>query len=412
MTQITIHNPDDLETIDYRELKPLQGDLKDLSEKNFVKLKKVLEKRGFTTPVFVWRDGETQWLMDGHQRQRVMIKADMSDNGNYNVPRVSIVAKNIKDAKAQLLEITSQYGTITQEGFDQFVAEADLPEAEVLDSVSFDALQFGDTEADDDDDESEDDEAPAVDDSVPPLSQKGKIYQLGDHRLMCGDATSSDDVSALIAGEKIDMLFTDPPYGINVKGDRQKNGKKAITKGNKLKDFVDDSIEYAIKAIKIVADLDIKKQVWFGANYYAHHLPQTNNWLVWDKRVEEKHEVQQSSCELAWVKTTASSVRIFRHLWKGLIKDSEHGQRRVHPTQKPVALAEWCFNQYDADGKTVLDLFGGSGSTLIAAENADRVCYMMEIDEQYCDVIRKRYWMALNDGDDEGWAEGTPEAEA
>ena len=93
---------------------------------------------------------------------------------------------------------------------------------------------------------------------------------------------------------------------------------------------------------------------------------------------------------MAWVKSKWASVRIFRHLWKGLIKASEHGQKRVHPTQKPVALVEWVFEYY-RDINTVLDLFGGSGSTLIAAERQGKQAFLMELTPHYCDVIVKRW---------------------
>lgn len=222
-----------------------------------------------------------------------------------------------------------------------------------------------------------------------PQTKLGDIYQLGNHRLMCGDSTMINDVEKLVDNAKIDLCYTDPPYGINEKGDRSKRG--GLTQGNKLQDFKDDTIDYAVEAYQIVEGvLQIPRQVWWGANYYCHALPQSNNWFVWDKRVEEKQKDTQSDCELAWVKSKWSSVRIFRHLWKGLIKGSEHGQKRVHPTQKPVALAEWSFN-YFKEVKSVLDLFGGSGSTLIACEKTNRACYIMEFEPHYCDVIVKRW---------------------
>jgi hypothetical protein len=130
--KIQIHNLSSLPLIDYRTVKPLQGELKDLTDKNYQKLKNVLLKRGFTIPLFVWHNKE-YYIMDGHGRQRVMVKEDMTP---YEVPYVEIEAKNLKDAKTQLLEITSQYQTITQEGFDAFTA--DLPEVE---DINFDALR-------------------------------------------------------------------------------------------------------------------------------------------------------------------------------------------------------------------------------------------------------------------------------
>jgi DNA modification methylase len=225
-----------------------------------------------------------------------------------------------------------------------------------------------------------------------PVTKLGDVWILGNHRLMCGDSTSIDAVEKLVDNVKIDLCYTDPPYGINEKGDRSKRkGSKSLSDGVQYQDFKDDSIDYAVEAYQIVEGvLQIPRQVWWGANYYCHALPQSNNWFVWDKRVEDKQKDTQSDCELAWIKSTWSSVRIFRHLWKGLIKGSEHGQKRVHPTQKPVALAEWSFD-YFRTVKTVLDLFGGSGSTLIACEKTNRQCYMMEFEPHYCDVIVKRW---------------------
>ena len=222
-----------------------------------------------------------------------------------------------------------------------------------------------------------------------PTTKLGDIYQLGNHRLMCGDSTSIDAVEKLINNAKIDLCYTDPPYGINEKGDRSK--RTGAAEGTKYIDFQDDTINYAVEAYQIVEGvLQVPRQVWWGANYYCHALPQSNNWFVWDKRVEEKQKDTQSDCELAWIKSKWSSVRIFRHLWKGMMKDSERGQHRVHPTQKPVALAEWSFD-YFKEVNTVLDLFGGSGSTLMACEKTNRLCYMMEFEPHYCDVIIKRW---------------------
>lgn len=215
----------------------------------------------------------------------------------------------------------------------------------------------------------------------------GDLFEIGEHRLLCGDSTDSDAVARLMDGNKKISIYTDPPYGINEKGDRSERG--GIAQGNNLKDFKDDSIQYAVDAYNLTRIYNPEKEVWWGANYYCHHLPQTNNWLVWDKRVEEKQTDTQSDCELAWVNDGHSSVRIFRHLWKGLIKGSEHGQKRVHPTQKPIELASHCFNRYDM-GNVILDLFGGSGTTMVACQQTKRKCLMMEFEPHYCQVIIDR----------------------
>ena len=215
----------------------------------------------------------------------------------------------------------------------------------------------------------------------------GDLFEIGEHRLLCGDSTDVDMVLKLIGDNKKISIYTDPPYGINEKGDRSERG--GACQGNNLKDFKDDTIQYAVDAYNITREFNPLKEVWWGANYYCHHLPQTNNWLVWDKRVEENQRDTQSDCELAFVNDGHSSIRIFRHLWKGMIKASEHGQKRVHPTQKPIELASYCFNSYNM-GNIILDLFGGSGATMVAAHQTKRNCLMMEFEPHYCQVILER----------------------
>jgi DNA modification methylase len=200
-----------------------------------------------------------------------------------------------------------------------------------------------------------------------------------------------------MAGEKVDMVFTDPPYGIDEETDRVEHVKTfkkqgIAKKGSYSKIVGDTSIDTAVEVFSLIDGLNVPIVVYWGGNYYAHELPNSPCWVVWDKRVEDGQRDLNSDCELAWVKHPhKASVRIFRHLWKVMIKGSEHGQGRVHPTQKPIALAEWAFAELDPKGKSVLDLFLGSGSTLIACEKTNRKCYGMEIDPHYCDVIIKRW---------------------
>ena len=216
----------------------------------------------------------------------------------------------------------------------------------------------------------------------------GDLIEIGEHRLLCGDSTDSDQVAKLMNGEKADMVWTDPPYGINEEGDRSKRG--GLAKGNNLPSFQDDTIQYAIDAFNQSINQDIKIQVWFGANYYCHSLPQTANWLVWDKRVEDNQRDYNSDCELAWIKSDKRSIRIFRHLWKGMLKDSERGEKRVHATQKPIELVNFCIKEYLPKAKLILDYFLGSGVCMVAAHQLNRKCYGMELDPKYCQVIIDR----------------------
>lgn len=225
-----------------------------------------------------------------------------------------------------------------------------------------------------------------------PKTVLGDVWVLGNHRLMCGDSTSIDAIDKLLNGVAIDLVHTDPPYGIGETASKRTTREtNSLAKANShLPDFNDATTDAARDAFALCEGLGIKRQVWWGANYYAHALPETANWFVWDKNVEEKYKNINSDCELAWVKSKWSSVRIFRHLWKGLMKESERGQARVHPTQKPVALVEWVIDYY-RDVKTVLDLFGGSGSTLIGCEKKGCDAFLMELEPYYCDVIIKRW---------------------
>ena len=193
-------------------------------------------------------------------------------------------------------------------------------------------------------------------------------------------------------GKKADMVFTHPPYGVNLDTNNIFSAPSRKAKGHNFpKIHGDTSINIAVQVFNLIDSLNIKTEIWWGANYYCHALPLTANWLVWDKREEDKERDNNSDGELAWVKCDKHSLRIFRHKWKGMIKASEHGQERVHPTQKPIALAAWCCNEYAPDANVILDLFLGSGSTLIAAEQLKRICYGIEIDPIYCDVIIERY---------------------
>lgn len=154
--------------IDYRTLEPVQGNLKNLTESNYKKLLKSVQDHGFFVPVFVWQDGGHNYLLDGHGRLRVLKKETIEfENTGFDIPVYYIKADNLDQAKKKLLKITSQYQTITQEGYDAFTAE--LPEAELMD-VNFDALQFGSQE------ETEEDEPPEVS-SEPPISKLGEVYQ-------------------------------------------------------------------------------------------------------------------------------------------------------------------------------------------------------------------------------------------
>jgi DNA modification methylase len=228
-------------------------------------------------------------------------------------------------------------------------------------------------------------------DAVPDVPERavtvlGDVWLMGNHRLMCGDSTSIDAVDKLMAGGKADMVFTDPPYGISIVKGGKVGGNSLAKTGTYAPVAGDDTIDVAIEAIQVIKTLSAKVEIIWGGNYYANALENSSCWIVWDK----DNTGNFADAELAWT-NQKTAVRIFKHTWNGMIKASEHGQKRVHPTQKPVILSEWCIDQYGEDCLTVLDLFGGSGSSLMACEKKKKHARMMELDPKYCDVIVKRW---------------------
>ena len=349
-----------------------------------------IKEFGWTNPILV--DGD-KGIIAGHGRLMAARKLGMTE-----VPVIELKDLTPTQKKAYII---ADNRLALNAGWDDQLLTIELNEL-LEDKFSLDLLGFNADELNALLNPVEITEGLTDEDEVPepppePITKLGDVWMLGNHRLMCGDSTNIDAVEKLVDNAKIDLCYTDPPYGINESGNRVGRGNlgnadsKIMAKGVVYKDFKDDSIDYAIEAYQIVEGvLQIPRQVWWGANYYCHALPRSNNWFIWDKRTEDKYKNTNSDAEMAWVKSQWSSVRVFRHLWMGLVKGSEHGQARVHPTQKPVALAEWSFD-YFKSVKTVLDLFGGSGSTLIACEKTNRQCYMMEFEPHYCDVIVKRW---------------------
>ena len=149
----------------------------------------------------------------------------------------------------------------------------------------------------------------------------------------------------------------------------------------------DETTETAKKSFEILKGISNKQIIW-GGNYFIDFLPFSVSWLIWDKR-GEMNSNNFADGEMAWCSFN-TPVRIYKQIWNGMIREGEH-EKRVHPTQKPVRMLGDILKDFTNESEIVLDVFGGSGSTLIACEQLNRSCYMMEYEPHYVDVIIKRW---------------------
>lgn len=356
------------------------------------KIAAAIKEFGFRVPIVAKSDG---LVVDGHLRLKAAKKLNLSE-----VP--VILADDMTDAQIKAFRISVNKMAEMAE-WDNDLLAIELAE---LQEIGFDLELTGFTEEDlkaltpveVKEGLTDEDAVPEVPEE--PKTKPGDIYQLGRHRLMCGDSTSIDAVEKLMDGQKADMVFTDPPYGMflntnydtmfsNDKTHKKTGDRFGVVKGDH-DDFDPDFINTIFAAFNYCKEIFL-----WGADYYVDLIPNRNDgsWVVWDKRCDEKMDkVVGNTFELCWSKAKHKRV-VARILWSGhhgMHKDDT--KTRVHPTQKPVELVCWFFDYYSmADKKIIVDLFGGSGSTLIACEKTNRQARLMELEPKYCDVIVKRW---------------------
>lgn len=239
-------------------------------------------------------------------------------------------------------------------------------------------------------------------------TKRGELWTLGSHRLLIDDCTTKENVERLMAGEKADMVFTDPPYGMNANTDWSQASKTVKASMNKyggntvISQKAADNVKAKMPVFGDDQDYDptpileafpsVDEIFLWGGDYFAKHLPQGGSWIVWDKQCwgdeGNKCPLSLAEFELCWSKQKHQRL-IAKIKWLGIM--AEDTRNRVHPTQKPSKLAEWFFEHWGKDAKNIWDGYLGSGSTLIACEKTNRRCYGMEIEPLYGDVILTRW---------------------
>lgn len=372
-------------------LRPYEKNAKIHGEEQVQRIAESIKEFGFISPCLIDQDYN---IIAGHGR--VMASKLL---GLEKVPCLFIEGLTETQRKAYILA-DNRLTELGEWDFDKIQVEL-----EELADLDFDISLTGfELNEEDDADVIEDD---FTEENIEPKAKLGDLYQLGEHRLICGDSTDVSVIDRLMDGAKADMVFTDPPYGMNLDTDfsGMQNHldfarEKGFTGGKKYEQGkVDEFHPEMISAVfKITAD---EIFLW-GADYFAELLPNKNDgsWIVWDKRANGNDDIDADyssdrmygSCfELCWSKKKHKRD-IARVKWAGVFgTEQEFDHKRYHPTQKPIKLSEWFLTRYSKNGENIVDLFGGSGSTLMACEQLNRKCYMCELDPHYVDVIINRW---------------------
>ena len=374
----------------------MQGNLKERNDTDYEKIKKSILTYSFSFPFFIWKDGKTNYLIDGTGRHSCLLR--MQEEG-YIIPDLPVVYVDCKDkneAKQKLLRLNSQYGHMTKESVLDFVEGLDLNFDEIAlpDSI-IDFSNFLDNE----EEETEgDDETPEVDEKSEPVSKRGEMYELGNSILMCGDSTSAEDVARLMGGEKCECLFSDPPYSMsdNLTG----------FVSDKMKEKLDDIVDFKPETmINTLESLDSKNIFIFTSKnliprYFEIFKDYKFNILVWCKDnptpITNNTFLPDVEYLLYFYKSgrvwnNGLDVSVYKKYYNSNKLEGRKEAGNIHPTIKPLKIIEDKIQICSKKNGVVLDLFGGSGTTLIACEKTNRKCRIMELDEKYCDVIRKRY---------------------
>ena len=362
---------DRVQEVSIELLRPYERNAKIHGDDQIDAIKRSIKEFGFISPCLIDKDFN---IIAGHGR--VIASKQL---GLKKIPCVFIEGLTEQQRKAYILA-DNRLTEMGEWDFDKIQIE--LEELSDLDfDISLTGFELNEEETTDviEDDFSE---------NVEPKAKIGDLYQLGGHRLMCDDSTDASVIDRLMGGAKADMVFTDPPYGISIVNDKGKVGAENLAKNRTYsKVIADDTTETAQDAYGILSTLCDKLIIW-GGNYFLDFLPPSDGWIVWDKR-RDMTSNNFADGEMAWC-SFHTPVRIYHQLWNGMIREGEH-EDRVHPTQKPVKMLGEVLQDFSKENEVIVDVFGGSGSTLIACEQLNRKCYMCEIDPHYVDVIINRW---------------------
>ena len=311
------------------ELKPYENNSRTHDESQIKQICKSIKEYGWTNPVLIDEKG---MIIAGHGRVEAGKKLDIKE-----VP--CIVLSGLTEAQKKAYVIADNKMALNA-GWNEELLKNELENLKELD-FDLELTGFNIDELDELFKEDEEEHEIVEDDfdiepPEEPKAKLGDIYQLGNHRLMCGSSTDIDMVNKLIDNNKIDLVYTDPPYGINIVNDKGKVGAGNLAKNRTYLEVKgDDTTETAQEFYNTCVALGIEKFILWGGNYFIDFLPFSPSWLIWDKRIDMNSN-NFADGEMAWC-SFKTPVRIYHQLWNGMIREGEH-EDRVHPTQKPIRM--------------------------------------------------------------------------
>lgn len=412
-----------IEMLPVEALNEYEGNARQHGDIDVAAIKASIEQFGFNDPIGIWRENV---IVEGHGRLQAAKALGMSE-----VPCIRLDHLTDEERRAYALAHNKTAELSTW----------DLPklDLELLGIKSIDMSKFGleITEAETDPEDIIEDEPP---EEAEPISERGMIFQLGDHRLMCGDSTSAEDLDALLAGERPLMVFTDPPYGVSI-GDKNAKLESFGLGGAITQNIIGDTLKpKELHDMLVKAFSNLRVHADETCSYYVSApqggdlglmmlemmkdagLPVRHN-LIWVKNASTfslgrlDYDYRHEPIFYTWTKnhkfyggytdtviddtsdinkmSKAELKEMLQAIWNktdnSVIYADKPAKSKLHPTMKPVKLVARLMYNSSRRGDAVADIFGGSRTTMIAAEQLGRRCYMMELDPHYCDVIIARW---------------------
>lgn len=397
------------------ELKQLENNPRQIKKADFERLKESVKKNDkfFEAHPIIASDrtGENV-IIAGNMRHRAAKELGMTEvpavilhDLTEEQEREIIIRSNVENGEWDMDALANDWDT---EELESWGVHSDWPAEEV---------------------EAVEDDAPEVNESEPADSELGGVYQLGNHRLMCGDSTDMGSMAILMDGKQADLLLTDPPYNVAYGQYGSATEARALHRRVDSKQIMNDKMESeAFREFLVKAYTAADSVMREGAVFYIFHADNESynfrgacidmGWtirecLIWNKdRLclgRQDYQWKHEPCLYGWKE---GSHGWYNDRKQTTVLDFDRPTKSdEHPTMKPIALFSYLIQNSTKEGDAVLDSFGGSGTTLMACEQLGRNAYIMELDPHYCDVIRKRYWK-FKTGDEEGWQEGTRKVEA